>query len=552
MIVALSKHNNRAKAEPVGYLPRPVFEKYRVTCEGAAAVYDSTVNGNVISLENLPKLMELLTAAGFEPRVAPDLEEALRLRAEVEYVMAAEAAGRVNSVGAALAKHGLSLYPFQVLGVQWLAPRRSGLLCDDPGLGKTIQGLAAAPAGALLVIAPAPAKGVWLREALRWRPDYQPTVLSGRGSFRWPVDNEMFITNPAILPPIEGEDADGELIKLHPYMDCPAGLTVIVDEAHAFKSHKTKQTQSLRKLLKAVWAAGGRTWAATGTPLINKREELASLLTTFGLFQEAFGTWTRYLRVMSGTKAHWGGYEWGEPTPAAIEGLKRVMLRRRREEVLPDLPTKTYEAVPVAVDASTRDACMEAQALLDASGVSLEGAIFETQSLGMAFEQISKLRKALATAKLPALLALLPEYEEAGEPVLVFSAHRPPIDALAQRPGWAVITGDTPAHRRTELENLFQAGELKGLALTIQAGGVAITLTKAHQAIFVDLAWTPALNQQAEDRICRIGQTRGVVIKTLTVLDSIDEDVIALLRAKQAIIDSTVNAAAIKTQGELP
>lgn len=547
MIIALTLlPDRRAQVKPAMFLDG-MFNKYRAACEASGAMFDRELKSNTAPLERVPAVIEALRAEGFDPRVHPDLSLALTAAAGAVRTQEAAASVRAASVNARMAAKGLGLFPFQAIGVNWISPRTCALLADDPGLGKTIQMLTAAEEGRpIVVIAPAVAKGVWLREALRWRPDLQPMILSGRNSFRVPLPGEMVILNPDILPAIEAEDDDGELVKLKPFEDLLPGTIVIVDECHAFKSHKSQRTQRLRKLNKAAWKAGGKVWAATGTPLMNRPEELASLLTTFGLFQECFGSWTRYLRVMNGNKAQWGGYNWGAPTPAAIEGIKRVMLRRRREEVLPDLPTKLYEIVDVELDAKTQKECDAARALLESIGVSLEDAINKTKSLGSAFAELSRLRKALATAKLPHLLEMLPEYEDAGEPVVVFSAHRAPIDALAGRPGWATITGDTPPAERTKLEDLFQTGVLKGLAGTIEAMGVSITLTRANQAIFIDVEWTPSLNLQAEDRICRIGQTRGVIIKTLIAPNTIDADVQYLLRTKKEIIANTIDAAAVK------
>ena len=146
-------------------------------------------------------------------------------------------------------------------------------------------------------------------------------------------------------------------------------------------------------------------------------------------------------------------------------------------------------------------------------------------------------------AKIPALLKMVEDFEEQEEPLVVFSAHRAPIDMLGERPGWATITGDTPPDERTRIEDAFQAGRLKGVASTIKAGGVAITLTRAAHALFCDLEWTPALNAQAEDRICRIGQTRGCVITTLAADHPLDERIVELLSSKSQLIDASVDAA---------
>jgi hypothetical protein len=123
---------------------------------------------------------------------------------------------------------------------------------------------------------------------------------------------------------------------------------------------------------------------------------------------------------------------------------------------------------------------------------------------------------------------------------VVFSAHRACVDVLETREGWATITGDTPPARRTEIENDFQTGKFIGLACTIKAGGVAITLTRASQAIFVDLEWTPALNSQAEDRICRIGQSRGCVITRMVADHPLDQRLTDILSRKRQIVESSV------------
>jgi hypothetical protein len=155
----------------------------------------------------------------------------------------------------------------------------------------------------------------------------------------------------------------------------------------------------------------------------------------------------------------------------------------------------------------------------------------------------------LSKAKIPSLVEMIEDFEEQGEPVVVFSAYRAAIDLLATRPGWAVITGDTPPAQRTQIEDDFQAGKLKGVGGTIKAAGVAITLTRAHHAIFVDREFTPGLNDQAEDRVCRIGQSRGVIIHDLVADHPLDRLLHEILAGKEATIEASVDAA--RVTGEL-
>lgn len=125
--------------------------------------------------------------------------------------------------------------------------------------------------------------------------------------------------------------------------------------------------------------------------------------------------------------------------------------------------------------------------------------------------------------------------------MVVCSAHRAPIEALEGRDGWATIMGDTSPEERAEIVARFQAGELRGVGLTIRAGGVGLTLTKASHMIFVDLDWTPALNAQCEDRICRIGQqAQGLTYKILVSDHPLDLHVARLIVNKMGLIDAAV------------
>lgn len=416
----------------------------------------------------------------------------------------------------ARADSGLKLFPFQEVGAAWLSARAAALLSDDMGLGKTIQALAAHPDGApLLIVGPAVAKGVWKREIRRWRKDLERVqVLEGRGSFLWPDGGEAVITNYDVLPTVD-----------HPQLPLVgANTTLVLDEGHNLKNPNTARFQRVQLLVDAVRRAGGRVWMLTATPLLNRHKELWHILKLLDLHTEAYGTWGRFQRAFD-----YGGV----PTPAAAQGLNSVMLRRTKSEVLKEIPPKTYDDRLVEVSL-TREEDIEVRAAEEA---------LLREGPNVDFNRISKARAILAKAKIPALNALISEYEEAGEPLVVFSCHRAPIDQLGDREGWALITGDTAPSQRTEIEDAFQAGKLRGIGATVRAGGVAITLTRAANAIFVDRDWTPALNGQAEDRLCRIGQTRPVNIVRLVAEDSLDQRVEEIITEKTIVIENSVEKA---------
>jgi SNF2 family DNA or RNA helicase len=139
------------------------------------------------------------------------------------------------------------------------------------------------------------------------------------------------------------------------------------------------------------------------------------------------------------------------------------------------------------------------------------------------------------------LIDLVEDHEDEDVPLVVFSAHVEPLNQLAERDGWEKITGATSAERRQQIVNEFQAGNLKGVAVSIKAGGVGLTLTRAWKAIFVDLDWVPGANQQAEDRICRIGQeSQKVEIVRMVSNHVMDLHVLELIHLKNNLIEKSV------------
>lgn len=436
---------------------------------------------------------------------------------------------------------GRKLYPFQRDGARFLGSRREALLCDEPGLGKTGQTLSAIPQGApLVVVAPAVAKGVWRRELDAWRPSqWRSTVLEGYGSFRWPERSEMIVTSYEIL------DAS-------PVADIPLqGTVLIADEAHLLKSKDALRTLKFTEVASRVRDNGGWVWLLTATPLLNDAPELYNLLRIVGLDKVVFGSYRGFVDAFGGQQRPASAASdrvtttFAGPKPHVPALLSRVMLRRTKEDVLPELPPKTHQIVPVDLEQDGLKAADEIEEALKAAGSSIgdivaAGGDVRRLSGRIPFELVSLARERIARAKVPAMLSYIDQCEKRGEALVVFSAHRAPVDIAGSRPGWAKITGSVSPEERTRIEDAFQAGRLRGVALTIKAGGVAITLTRACRLLFCDLEWTPALNTQAMDRVHRVGQKKRVIIDTLVGRHMLEERVAQLLAEKQELIDKTI------------
>jgi SWI/SNF-related matrix-associated actin-dependent regulator 1 of chromatin subfamily A len=507
------------------------FQNYLGVLRQTGARFDPKTKRHLAEPSKFDDIYHAMVRAGFTVENTDTVVQLLVGKKRVADEVAAQVSRRAEGKG---------LFPYQISGATWLAKRDRALLADDMGLGKTVQALMAIPENSgVVVVCPAAVKGVWRNECARWRPDLTPVILSGRKSWRWPSSGELVIVNYDILP----SSTEGA-----------RNVVLIADEAHALKNYKAARTEKFKDLATAIKKAGGRTWLLTGTPLLGKPFDLWGVLGAASLGWDAYGSWDGFLAAFGMRKEKYG-YSDPRPTAKAAEGLQRVCLRRRKIDVLPDLPKKTHQDLFVDVE-SKGEASTEVKAQIRKLGYTFEqewsDADGEIVTQSLPIELISKLRQEIAVAKIPAMFEVIEEFEEAEEPLVVFSAHRAPILDIANRKGWAVITGDTSPEDRAEIVRIFQAGELKGVGATIAAGGVGLTLTHASNLLMVDLDWTPALNVQAEDRVCRIGQTRPVLIKRLVSDHPVDRSLQKVLVKKIELIRATIEKATETDQSAIP
>lgn len=443
------------------------------------------------------------------------------------------------------------LYPYQRAGARWLLSRyaegRGAILADDMGLGKTRQALAALAGSGetlALVVAPAIARGVWAREAAIMLPTWRVLVRRTKAEAADPwagLDDApalVIVSYDTLPPPAE----DGTAWPASTAPAPPRRALVVCDEAHATKNNKSARTKALRALVRTARRAGPdqalTPWLLTGTPVLNRAPDLWSLYTTAGLAREAWAEgYEGFARAHGGRKApaYRGGpavWTWtGAPSALANERFRRVALRRLKSDEL-SLPPKRRETLYLELAPSVRRT-------LDK--VETETVERAEDGQAEALRVLSAVRGALAVAKAKAADELLTEAEEQGEPLVVFAAHRAAVDPIAEREGWASITGDTSADERARIVERFQAGELRGVVGTIQAMGVGVTLTRSARVVFLEQDWTPALNEQAEDRCYRIGQKNAVLVTVLAVDHWVDEKIRAICADKSrqhaAILD---------------
>lgn len=439
---------------------------------------------------------------------------------------------------------GLSLRPYQERGFQWLLAldrlHMGGVLADDMGLGKTVQVIALLMATrqegqVSLVVAPTTLTYNWLSELGRFAPDLSVMVLGGSAAQR----------ASQIRHVKEAHDVD-VLITSYPLIrqDIEQLTTIefrfaILDEAQHIKNAGSKGAQAVRQLQAQT------RFALTGTPLENGVGELWSIfnfvLPGYLLSYSAF-----LRRYQDGTDA---------------EDLRRrispFLMRRLKKEVLTELPDKiesVFTAQMSPEQAKVYEATMMRLRQRVDSIVKEKG--FERGRTEV-LAAITQLREICChpslvlddytgtSGKLDMLLDMLPEAIAKGRRVLLFSAFTSMLKILRRElddAGYETmyLDGDTPAQRRVEMAEQFNAGQGQIFLISLKAGGTGLNLTGADMVIHYDPWWNPAAEDQATDRAYRIGQTRKVEVIRLVTHASIEEQVVALGQRKKALFDQLI------------
>jgi SWI/SNF-related matrix-associated actin-dependent regulator 1 of chromatin subfamily A len=434
----------------------------------------------------------------------------------------AQAAEPIDEVAMRL---GGELRPFQWAGVRYLLDARRAFLADEQGLGKTVQALAtleADDAYPALVVCPASLKLVWEREAHHWLPHRSVAIVNGRSAV--PPEADIVILNY-------------EIVAAHrSALTRRAPRAIVVDESHHCKNPRAKRTQAVRRLAEAVPRDGLRL-ALTGTPVLNHAEELISQLRVIGRLED-FGSGASFSRRFEGNlseeRLHW-------------HLRRRCFVRRRKEEVLPQLPAKRRVVVPVALT-NTREYRMAEDSVIEwlrAQPLALDelNAKIAATLRAERLAQIGTLKRLAARGKLAAALVWIADFLEHGEPLVVFARHVEVLDAIRARfPDALHLVGRDSAKARDAAVTEFQAGSGPQLLIcSTPVAGQGLTLTRASNVCFLELEWTPAMHDQAEDRCHRIGQHDAVTAWYLLAADSIDETIAELLESKRSLVGAVTD-----------
>ena len=434
---------------------------------------------------------------------------------------------------AAESRLGGELQPFQRGGVAYLLEARRSFLADEQGLGKTVQALAALEeddAYPAVVVCPASLKLNWMREIERWLPHRTATVLSGTA--RADVSHDIVVLNYEVV--------HGHRERL--LLRRPRAL--VLDESHYCKNPRAKRTQATRKLADGLPKDALRL-ALSGTPVLNRPDELVSQLRIIGRLED-FGSGARFARRFRGIGAeeriHW-------------HLRRRCFVRRLKSEVLPQLPAKRQAVVPVELDNEREYRLAERDVIawlreqpLDLSELDAKiAAALRAERLA----QLNTLKRLAARGKLEPALAWIHTFLASGERLVVFAHHAEIQEALLDRfPDAAHILGRDSVAQREAAVQAFQAEDGPQLIVgSTQVASQGITLTRASNVAFLELEWTPAIHDQAEDRCHRIGQHDAVTAWYLLAAGTIDETMAELIARKRGVVGAVTDGRAAEDVG---
>lgn len=423
------------------------------------------------------------------------------------------------------------LFPFQKIGVSFIEEKGGrALIADEPGLGKTIQALAwlqlhptLRPA---IIVVPASLKLNWLQESQEWLPIPKAVVISGTKPYI--THSEIIIVNYDIVTPWLD------------YLSKLGSKVLILDEIHYLKSGTTLRTKAIKKLAKGIPHVIG----LSGTPIVNRPIEAYNALTIINSAAiPNFRTFTRRFCA-----AKYNGFGWDFSGASNTDELHKLlihafMIRRKKSEVLKDLPDKIKSFVPMEL--SNQKEYDEAEAdfisyLHKTKGLSAA----ERASNAQALAEIEGLKQLAVAGKMDQVIGWIEEFLETDQKLVVFAVHKNVIDMLMQHfKSVAVkIDGSVAMGDRDRAVKRFQDDSSCRLFVgNIQAAGVGLTLTAASNVAFTELPWSPSTVSQASDRAHRIGQKYSVTIHFLLAAGTIEEKIAKLLDSKQIILDAVLD-----------
>ena len=440
---------------------------------------------------------------------------------------------------------GKTLRDYQRIGARHLVGGHA-LLADHPGLGKTIQTAAAlnaaAPGIPIFIGCPESLMINWLRELSAWLTTRRTIGLA---TARKVPDTEIVIANYDIVPRL------APWFRQHPF------AIAVMDEGHRLKNPDSQRAQA------AGLINAGHRWLLSGTPIPNRPIETWAML--WWLLRERVMDYGEYARRFCGAHLQKIWVKRRNPRTGEVKAIQKTvwnvdgatntpglhqylltearMLRRRKQDVLPELPDKQHQIIELNAE-RVRKLLRHEQRAVDRLG-GYEAAIKMLQAGDtVGFAEWTEARHELGLAKQDQAVEFIEDALREEPKVVVFCHHRDILAGLfeslkAYRP--VAVWGGMSAGDKDRAVQAFQNDPGARVFLGNDAASEGLTLTAASRCIFVELDPAPGRMEQFEDRLHRIGQKNAVLVQALAFENSLDVQLLKILWRKSKTISQAVD-----------
>lgn len=443
-----------------------------------------------------------------------------------------------------------TLRPYQHEGVSWLERLRhmrlNGILADDMGLGKTLQAIIAltqfklnSPKSVSVVICPTSLVYNWKEEFSKFNPQLKVLPVDGTPSQRKKLLNDLksydvVITSYSLLQ----KDVDF-------YKTVPFGY-LILDEAHHIKNRDTRNAKSVKML------QGEHRLILTGTPIENSLDELWSLFDF--LMPGLLSTYDRFVEKYV-TSVQRGGQK---QLDTLRKKISPFILRRMKKDVIDDLPpvshivyhchlTETQRELYHSYAASAREELSQlvAREGFDKVQIHILATLTRLKQI-CCHPAIFAKEKAEPgdSAKYDMLMEHLQTLIEGKHKTVIFSQYTRMLQIIRndlEQQGIPFEYLDGTSKNRLSIVKRFNEDEnIPVFLVSLKAGGSGLNLTGADTVIHYDMWWNPAVENQATDRVHRIGQKNSVSAYKLITMNTVEEKIVELQNRKKNLVTQVV------------
>lgn len=445
------------------------------------------------------------------------------------------------------------LFDYQTIGVDWLVKIKKGILADDPGLGKTIQALAAADlayANKILVVTlPGTLQKQWESVAKSW---FGFTAIAAVGTQKERLEllkksARVKIISHQMLADRKSKKYNTGVNPYHELLFNEKWDAIIIDEAHKLQNRNSKMSVGASKL-KSKYL-----FLLTGTPLWNRAASVWNLLRL--VEPKKYSSYWTFVRKYC--KIDWTpfGEKVGDVKPGMKNALRQelssYMIRRTVDDVKAELPEVTFNPISYDLDIKQYVVLKQIQKnrKIEFMGVNV---LFDSPMAAL-----SGMRKFCSmpglfgfnfnSPKDDVIQTIVDEQIDSERQVLIFAWHRVYVEYLTQLieekfkdVRVEYIHGDVPQKTRDKYVEEFKLGRINVLIASLPSLGVGVDFPSINTVIFAELDWTPAMIEQAWRRIYRVGSNGNRFVYFLTAKNSIESRIYAVFLKKQEVADDVL------------